>query len=106
MAHLVKDILPAFATELRDLLVKAERVDLAGKIATLEIVERCRCDDEFCSSFYTAPKPNGAYGPGHSNLILSPNEGMIILDLVDNEIRYVEVIDRRDLRDMLFAKIL
>jgi hypothetical protein len=105
MGCFVKDILPAFAKELRDLLVKAERVDLAGKVEALEIVERCRCDDEFCSSFYTAPKPNGQYGPGHSNLMLSPEEGMIILDLVDAEICYVEVIDRRDLRDTLFAKV-
>jgi hypothetical protein len=105
MPHLVKDVLPAFAAELRDLLNKAERTDLAAKIESLELVERCRCDDEFCSSFYTAPKPNGAYGAGHSNLTLSPKEGMVILDLVHDEIRYVEVIDRRDVREALFAGV-
>ncbi|HWA26886.1 MAG TPA: hypothetical protein VG734_14600 [Lacunisphaera sp.] len=101
----MKDVLPAFAAELRELLDKAERPDLAAKVERLELVERCRCDDEFCSSFYTAPRPNGAYGAGHSNLSLAPKEGMVILDLVHDEIRYVEVIDRPDVRKALFASV-
>jgi len=95
--------MPEFSRELRELIVKAQRPELAQKIEALLFVDRCRCDDEFCSSFYTAPKPNGAYGAGHSNLVLSPKEGMIVLDLVDDEIRYVEVIDRQDVREVLFT---
>ena len=103
MPLLAKDILPEFIEELRAMLAKAGRLDLAERVKELQFVDRCRCDDEFCSSFYTAPKPIGAYGPGHSNLVLSPKEGMVVLDLVNDEIRYVEVIDRRDVRDVLFA---
>ena len=101
----VRDVLPEFATELRELLVKAERPELAQKIEALHLIDRCRCDDGFCSSFYTAPKPNGAYGLGHSNLVLSAKEGMVVLDLVGDDIRYVEVIDRRDVREALFASV-
>jgi len=105
MSGLLKNILPEFARELRDLLAKAERADLADRVEGLAIIGRCHCDDDFCSSFYTAPKPDGAYGLGHSNLTLSPKEGMIILDLVDDEIQYVEVIDRSDVQKLLFDRV-
>jgi hypothetical protein len=106
MKHaLVKDLLPALAGELRELLKKAGRGDLSAKVDALPLIERCRCGDDFCSTFYTAAKPVGAYGPGHSNLQLSPSEGMIILDLVDDDIRCVEVLDRPEVQRELFAKL-
>ncbi len=62
---------------------------------TLRVVARCGCGDDFCQSFYTAPKPDGAYGPGHRNVLLDPPwSGMLILDVVDGLIAYVEVLDR------------
>ncbi len=95
----LNDVLPAFAVELHELILKTERADLAEQVNRLEIFERCRCEDEFCSSFYTVPKPNGAWGAGHSNLALSPDKGMVVLDLIDDRICYVEVIDRDDVRE-------
>jgi len=65
------------------------------------MVTRCSCGDAFCASFYTAPKPRGSYGPKHRNIALEPNDGMIILDLVDEVIVNVEVIDRPDVRAKL-----
>jgi hypothetical protein len=57
--------------------------------------QECGCGDTFCQSFYTAPKPDGPYGPGHSNVLLDPPwPRMLILDVVDGRIMYVEVIDR------------
>jgi hypothetical protein len=47
------------------------------------------------------PKPDGAYGPGHRNVVLAPDEGMIILDVVAEEIACVEVLDRNDIRQKL-----
>ena len=86
--------LPEFAAELELTLHSQGRADLASQVATLVLVDRCRCGDDFCATFYTAAKPDGAHGPGHSNLELESREGMIILDIVDEVIRCVEVLHR------------
>ena len=95
------DVFPAFATELRQLLIEKGEPELAAQVPSLRIFERCDCGDDFCSTFYTQPKPEGAYGPGHRNVALTPNEGTLILDVVDMEIACVEVLDRDDVREKL-----
>jgi len=94
-------ILPELSRELTELLITAREPGLAVQINDLEIVARCSCGDEFCASFYTAPKPVGSYGPKHRNLELGPANGMIILDLVDDRIVHVEVLYRDDVRSKL-----
>lgn len=89
---LLKDALPDFSMELARLLLEAEEPVLADQIHSIPIVQRCRCNDDFCASFYTAPKPSGTYGPGHRCLELQPEKGMIILDLVGGQICKVEVL--------------
>jgi len=54
--------------------------------------------DDFCQSFYTAPPPDGAYGPGHRCVPLIPKKGDLILDVVRNRIMYVEVLYYPSLR--------
>lgn len=93
--------LPEFAAELELTLHSQGRADLASQVATLLLVDRCRCGDDFCATFYTAAKPDGAYGPGHSNLELESTEGMIILDIVHEKIRCVEVLYRPDVQQAL-----
>jgi hypothetical protein len=100
---LLTDTLPAFATELRQLLVEQGEPELATQVSGLMIFDRCRCGDDFCSTFYTQPKPEGAYGPGHRNVALTPSQGMCILDVVAEEIACVEALDRNDLREKLHA---
>ena len=100
---LLTDALPAFATELRQLLEKQGEAELAAQVPGLMIFDRCRCGDDFCATFYTQPKPDGAYGPGHRNVPLTPDEGMVILDVVGAEIACVEVLDRNDVREKLDA---
>ena len=95
------DTFPAFASELRLLLEEQGESELAAQVPELMIFDRCRCGDDFCSTFYTQPKPEGAYGPGHRNVALTPEEGMIILDVVAGEIACVEVLDRKDVRKKL-----
>jgi len=65
---LLVEALPELAEELRELLMEASRAELASQIPTLKIVDRCRCGDYFCASFYKQPKPIGRYGPGHDCL--------------------------------------
>lgn len=104
MTHVtVVQALSPFAAELRESLVRQGRDDLATQLLTLPLVDRCRCGDDFCATFYTSKRPAGSYGAGHSNLVVESREGMIILDLVQDRIHCVEVLYRPDVRDALFA---
>lgn len=69
----------------------------------MRVLERCRCGDDFCATFYTRPKPKGGFGPGHRNMVLTPEKGMLILDVVAGEIACVEVLNRNDVRKKLLA---
>ena len=100
---LLKDALPELAKELEGLLVAKNEAGLAAQVPALRIVERCRCRDDFCTSFYTQRKPQGSYGPGHSTVPLDPAEGMINVDVVDGVIVHVEVLYRPDVREKLVA---
>lgn len=64
----------------------------------LEIFGRCECGDSFCATFYTDRRPDGAYGPGHRNVVVDVKKGMVILDVVDGRIACVEVLHRGDVR--------
>ena len=99
----LSDAFPLLSQELQQLLRDAGETDLASQVPGLRIVDRCRCGDDFCASFYTLPKPNGAYGPGHRNVALTPAQGMLILDVVDDVIAQVEVLYRTDIRQKLLA---
>jgi hypothetical protein len=98
MPALLKDTLPELASELEQLLVKAGEGELASQVPRLSIVDRCRCGDEFCATFYTEPPPRGAFGEGHRNVVLAPAEGMLILDVVLDVIACVEVLYRPSVR--------
>ena len=97
----VAAVLPAFAAELHSLIRASTRPDLADQLAGLRIVDRCTCGETECAHFYTAPKPSGAYGPGHSNLILDSTRGMVVLDVVGDAIVAIEVLDRPDVKGPL-----
>lgn len=50
----LKDILPVFAEEIKDALMRMNMPDIASQIDNLRIYKRCDCKSDFCSSFYTA----------------------------------------------------
>ncbi len=89
---------PKLAAELADLLRLGGRSKLAEQVASLPIVNRCRCGDDFRATFYTAKVPRGAYGPKHRCLPRDPKKGMIVLDLVRSEIKCVEVLYQPEIR--------
>ena len=97
------EALPLFSAELEAALRRQDRSDLASQVSRLPLVNRCRCGDDFCATFYTAPVPRGAYGSGHENVIVETIEGMVILDLVNGEIKCVEVLHRPDVQKDLLA---
>jgi hypothetical protein len=91
---LVSDRWPGLAAELASALRAIGEDGLAAQVAHLK-VDRCGCGDDFCQSFYTQPPPAGAYGPGHRNIVLSPDRsGLLVLDVVDDVIMFVEVVDQ------------
>jgi hypothetical protein len=95
------DLLPAFAAEL-DQALRAEGEDeLADQIASLVIQSPCGCGDDFCSSFYTGSVPNGAWGPSLRHVTPVVTTGMVVLDVVDDLVRYVEVLYRDDIKAAL-----
>lgn len=99
--RLLTEILPEFSAEVTHLLEQSGERELAEQVGSIRVVEKCSCDDDFCASFYTQPKPSGAYGPNHRNVTLRPKSGDIILDVVDDQICFVEVLCRDDVRAAL-----
>lgn len=105
MAIRVIDVLPAFAAELENLLAEQGEPGLALQVRELNIVDRCRCGDDFCATFYTQPRPKGAYGPGHRNVEVSFENGILILDVVQEKIVCVEVLYRDEIKKVLHSAL-
>jgi hypothetical protein len=101
VAVTVGELFPAFALELQSLAVQGGRADLAEQIPNLPVVARCKCGEDNCAHFYTAPPPAGAYGSGHDCLMLPSQAGLIVLDIVDDRIVAIEVLDRPDVKPAL-----
>ena len=67
------DVVPELVSELERLLIQEGDSGLAACVGALRIVDGCRCSDNFCATFYTAPRPVGAFGPGHRTVALAPS---------------------------------
>lgn len=85
---------------------KREKVSLFASASSARvpgpvILDRCWCGNDFCATVDTQPKPEGRYDPGHRNVALTPQEGMLILDVVGDKIACVEVLYRDDKRKKL-----
>ena len=96
MSLILGNVLPDLATELEHLLVADGELELAGQVRSLALVDRCRCDEN-CATFYCVPRPKGAWGPGHRNILLDVEEGLTVLDVLDEKIVCVEILDRDEL---------
>jgi hypothetical protein len=90
------DLLPAFRIELYELLAEQGEPESATRVLG------------FGNS---GPMPmwgrilrhilQDGFGPGHRNVALTPEQGMLILDVADGEIACVEVLDHADVREKL-----
>jgi len=95
MTELVHNRWPVLAAQIETALRSAGEPVLAERWQDAHFVQQCGCGDDFCQSFYTQPRPAGAYGPGHRNLVLdAPWPGYLILDVVGEQIMHVEVLYR------------
>jgi hypothetical protein len=97
-ASLLRETWPIFTAELATALDAYGDDRLTVQVDRLRIVAVCACGDDFCQSFYTGPKPAGAYGPGHRNVCLEPSwPGYLILDVLHDDIVHIEVLYRTPL---------
>ena len=92
-----------FGEEIQKLLLEAGESPLASQVNELMIFDRCRCGDDFCSTFYTAPHPQGPWGPDHRTVALSPRAGILNIDLVGVKIVCVEVLYREEIKVKIHA---
>ena len=99
--QLLAEALPEFAAEVQKLADRSGDEGLPEQVPTLRIFDRCRCGEDFCATFYTAPPPAQGWGPRHTNVDLDANAGMMVLDLVDGKIVCIEVLNRDDVRGRL-----
>jgi hypothetical protein len=90
---------PGFATELEEGLRAIDRPDLAGQVPALRIREVCRCEVEGCASFYTAAPMKRWFRRGKQVPV-----GELVVDTIDGEIVYVEVLERPELKALLMPR--
>ena len=94
---------PALSAELQHLLFGQGEPELATQVPGLTVLDRCRCGDDFCATFYTQPKPKEPYGPESRTVALEPSTGHLIVDVVDGTVATVEVLYREEIRQKLLA---
>jgi hypothetical protein len=101
MAFSLHKEFPDFAADLMRLLKENGEEKLADSILALNVVERCRCGDDFCATMYTYPPPRDSWGRDHRNIALDPERGFLILDVFNDEIVGIEVLYRDEIREQL-----
>jgi hypothetical protein len=97
MNLVLQEVLPGLASELEFLLRSDDESELADQIASLKIVDRCRCDSDSCATIYNVQKPDGAWGPTHRNIVLDVSEGMTVVDVLDEKIVCIEILGRDEI---------
>jgi hypothetical protein len=103
MSPLLREVLPGLASELEALLRTDDELELASQIASLTVVDRCRCDLDSCATIYNVPKPEGAWGPTHRNIVLDVPEGMTVIDVLDEKIVCIEILDRDEMTEQVLS---
>jgi hypothetical protein len=98
--QLLRERAPAFAYELEQVLREAGRPELASQVAGLRITALCQCEVEGCASFSTVLPMKRWFRRG----ALVP-VGDLVVNTIDGEIAFVEVLDRPDVRAALHAKV-
>jgi hypothetical protein len=100
---LLKELLPELADDLIAQFERDGEHQLAAQVSSLPIIDRCRCGDDFCATFYTAPKPKDAWGVGHETIPLDAEDGYLNVDVVEGKIVSIEVLYRDEIREKLLS---
>ena len=95
---LVADVLAGLAAELERSLRELGRPELARQIGSLRIWAVCPCEVEGCGSFYTALPMKRWFRRGKEVPV-----GDLVLNTIDGDIVFVEVLGRPDVRAALHS---
>ena len=96
---LLGKLLPAFAAEIKASLFETNwGGHLIEQVDKLPIVGMCGCGWNGCSSFYSALCNHEAPVPKSRNTggMVPVNKGLVILDVLEGKIVFVEIQQRRD----------
>jgi hypothetical protein len=95
---LVWDVLPGLAAELERSLAELGRPELARQVGSLRIWSVCPCEVEGCGSFFTALPMKRWFRRGKEIPV-----GDLIVNTIDGDIVFVEVLGRPDVRAELHS---
>lgn len=94
------DALPEFADELAQGLAALGHKYLAEMVHSVEIVERCLCDERGCVTFYAVPRASAITWPACKRVI-APAKGVMCLHYADRKIIWVKGLGRPEERERL-----
>jgi hypothetical protein len=94
--RLVRELLPELAAELEAGLRESGRPDLAAQASSLRVRVVCPCEVEGCGSFYTALPMKRWFRRGKQVPV-----GDLLVDAIDGEIVFIEVLGRPEVREAL-----
>ena len=121
----LRQIWPDVVDRLKNLLTESGEIELAATVKGLEVYDRCRCGSDHCATVYTKPRPSGGFGPGHRNVVFwnantidldtrlrvgdtstaPTTKYTAILDVVEDEIRCIEILYDHESRRRLVAAL-
>jgi len=93
---LLRERAPAFAAELEQALRAERKPELADQVRGVRITALCCCEIDGCASFSTVMPMKRWFRRG----ALVP-VGDVVVNTIDGEIAFVEVLDRPDVRAAL-----
>lgn len=93
-ARLVREVFPEVYADIVRLVEADGHQRLLEALPELAVVEPCSCGDSFCASFYTGARPRGTWSDeGHARSLRDADTKLVFsVDVVDDAIRYVEII--------------
>lgn len=92
--------LPDFTEELSQGIASLGYKKLASSVYAIEVVERCKCDEPGCVTFFSVPKLS-APRPETCKRIVAPAMGVTCIQYFERQIIWVEVLGRPEERQKL-----
>lgn len=97
---MLRECLPDFAQELEMLLDREQNPELARQVGLMQVdVDACGSDGDFCSMLCTGLNPKSGWGRGDTSIVLKPDQGNVLLTMLDRDTTAVEVFFRRDIQE-------
>ncbi len=99
---LLIDCLPDFARELEALLMMEQDSELARQTPLMQLdAAECGSSEDFCSILCTGLKPGRDWGRGDTSIVLKPDRGSVLLNVLECGTMSVQVFFRKDVREKI-----